>query len=195
MNLYAYTGSNPVARTDPMGLAFTIKSIKIPGIPASHTYLDFGDGDIFSAHNPPGWPKPGPLTPFFGPYEDSKDSLIEAADDSNGPLGGTRTTQISCPAGTDMEAAKQCAKDAKDKLSKCGILYRPVLGPNSNTATYAVFKKCLGDKGCKLVGRDKDVYPQPNTAPGAPAVGWPPIDNDRLKEIFDCIDGDGDCDD
>lgn len=189
-NLYQFVRSDPVGRQDWDG-RLSINCVKIAGVPGSHCYLDFGDGDVGSGHNPYGWPRPGSIRIYFGPWEDSDDKYIydNSVRKGKDPLGPRRETKINCPDGFDKDAAKQCAKETLDKIQQCQITYHPVPGPNSNTSLYVVYEKCYKEKGCSLsLAREKNGYQQPRTPGGAPPVGWPPgHNNDALDRVRKCV--------
>src|SRR5262245_21668892 len=201
-NRYEYVRTQPSRLADPSGLVgfrpgmfpprhprcqFKIKCFKIPGVPGSHCYIDFGDGDICSAHNPPEWPKPGPITPYCGPWRESPDRFIPNPGDG-GPLGPERTTPICCPPGTNPAKLKKCVQDILGQIGECRIPY-DFLGPNSNTSIWAAFQRCMARAGCKLMSDEGDpADPRPRTPKGAPPVGWPPIGEHRLRPINDCLD-------
>lgn len=203
-NLYEYGSSAPSTQQDPSGLTpcgFKIKCIQIaPGgnkIPGSHCYLDLGDGNVCSGHNPIGWPAPGPIRTGCWPWESSPDKrYLEQHPDyvdparpppkspPKDPLGPERTTPINCPADRDCAALRKCIRDAIDRIGKCNIPYE-LLGPNSNTTIWAVFQHCLGSAGCKLLSPEGDPAERiPKTRPGAPPAGWPKRGNDRIVEPF-----------
>jgi len=205
MNLYRYGRSNPASVVDPMGLCgFTIKCTQIrvpapgsPKIPGSHCWIDFGDGTIGSGHplrptrepwrHPLDW---GPIITEPGtPWEDSIDRDIRFPPGVDNPhkddLERTRTTLINCPADS-CDKIKRCSIEALRKIDSCTIPYDP-FGPNSNGVVYAVFEKCFKQNGCSMLSRG--IPKRPRTRPGAPPVGWPPVDDNRINPIFDCLDG------
>jgi len=160
---------------------FRIKCKKINPLPGSHCRIDFGDGDECDA-NPPNPPSPfGPITPYCGP---SRQNPVVTPTDPNDPFGGERTTDISCPPNFDYGAAKECIEDAMKKIGKCKIPYE-LQGPNSNSALWGVYQKCMAKGGCKLVsGRGDPGGRSPRTAPGAPPIGWHP---DPAMPISKCL--------
>jgi hypothetical protein len=200
---YSYARAKPIGTSDYLGLgiwpgiityprrdtppddSIRVKCVNIPPLPYSHCWIE-RHGRVCGGVATCQWPvEPpchgsqwGPIWTYCVPWEDSPESgLVEKNKDRGTDLFHTvRTTRVTCPPGTDMDAVWRCVEDTIRRIDECRIRYDP-LGPNGNTVIRFIVLHCLRSHGCRLWADP------PNSV--ADPLGWD--SEEGLRQLEECV--------
>jgi hypothetical protein len=182
---------HPVS-TEPRPPTLRVRCVKIPGLPASHCWIEYAvDGEPLSTcsgHPTCQFPlqKPceaqfpwGPIRTYCGPADDPFNP--DYGIDPERPDIEIPITLLNCEAGFDYKKAVACMRRTQEKISRCAITYHPTRGPNSNTVVRFLLENCFS--GCKLfLSRDG----VPRTIGGDP-IGWD--SREGMEKLQECVNG------